>query len=90
MLKSLRNWLSPAPPSVVPIIAEIDRLKLYMSCMVYGGTDLYVHRTWSVTLREEWKGFKLEVEAEGRTFDEALSAAWAKRPIAKPNREVAA
>lgn len=80
MLKRLRNRLCPPMPSVLPVLAEIDRLKLSVSCFVYGGNDTYANRTWSVAITEKWTGFEMKVEGEGRTFDEALAAAWIKYP----------
>lgn len=79
MFKRLCNRLSPPIPSALPILAEVDRLKLGVYCHVYGGND-FADRTWSVKLTEEWTGFEMRVEGEGRTFDEALAAAWIKYP----------
>jgi hypothetical protein len=80
MLKRFRNWLCPPVPSALPILTEIDRLNLCVTSYVYGGKGTCSNRTWSVTVTEEWTGFKLKVEGEGRTFDEALAAAWIKYP----------
>lgn len=83
MLRFLRNRLCPPTPSILPVLREIDERNISMRSFVYGGkrNSLGVARTYSVTLSFDDRGLEISAEAEGRTFDEALWAAWSKWPV---------
>lgn len=73
MIRWLKKKLTP--PSIHPIIAEIDRRGLY----------LLVHKSsysgnYSATIETNLDGIKCEVSGSGPTFDAALSDAWRKWP----------
>jgi hypothetical protein len=75
MIRRLRSWLSP--PSIHPILAEIDRRGLQFS------SYRHIWRSpayYTVSISIDRDGVECSVKGEGPTFDAALIDAWRKWP----------